>query len=146
MGDAAGRRNDQAIAGPDRLFLWTPVALKGEDLHTTGAFTVSAGERVPFVLTYTPSHDPRPVLPRRGRRSAQHGGLLARFFVSRSGGRTLERRGQALAHHAEGAHLHADGRDRGRRDDLPAREARRDPQLGLPFLLAARRHHDADGL
>ena len=47
-----------AVAGPDRLVLRTPVALEGEDLHTTGTFTVSAGERVPFVLTYSPSHLP----------------------------------------------------------------------------------------
>ena len=47
-----------AVAGPDRLVLRTPVALEGEDLHTAGTFTVSAGERVPFVLTYSPSHLP----------------------------------------------------------------------------------------
>lgn len=49
-----------AVAGPDRLMLVTPVALDGEDLHTTGSFTVAAGERIPFVLTYGPSNSPRP--------------------------------------------------------------------------------------
>lgn len=49
-----------AVAGPDRLVLRTPVALEGEDLHTTGSFSVSAGERIPFVLTYGPSNGPRP--------------------------------------------------------------------------------------
>jgi GH15 family glucan-1,4-alpha-glucosidase len=49
-----------AIAGPDRLLLRTPVALRGEGLTTVGDFTVSAGQRVPFVLTYGPSHLPIP--------------------------------------------------------------------------------------
>ncbi|WP_434957714.1 MULTISPECIES: glycoside hydrolase family 15 protein [unclassified Labrys (in: a-proteobacteria)] len=47
-----------AVAGPDRLILSTPVPLEGEDLHTAGTFKVSAGEQVPFVLTYSPSTTP----------------------------------------------------------------------------------------
>jgi GH15 family glucan-1,4-alpha-glucosidase len=49
-----------AIAGPDMLVLRTPVELRGEDLTTVGDFVVSAGQRVPFVLTYAPSHLPPP--------------------------------------------------------------------------------------
>lgn len=49
-----------AVAGPNRLILRTPVALDGQDHHTTGTFAVSAGERVPFALTYGLSHAPRP--------------------------------------------------------------------------------------
>src|ERR1700724_3508233 len=49
-----------AIAGPDMLFLRTPVELRGEGLTTVGDFAVSAGQRVPFVLTYVPSHLPLP--------------------------------------------------------------------------------------
>ena len=49
-----------AVAGPDRLVLQTPVVLDVKDLHSTGAFTVSAGERVPFILTYAPSNSRRP--------------------------------------------------------------------------------------
>jgi GH15 family glucan-1,4-alpha-glucosidase len=49
-----------AIAGPDMLHLRTPVDLRGEGLTTVGDFTVSAGQRVPFVLTYVPSHLPLP--------------------------------------------------------------------------------------
>jgi GH15 family glucan-1,4-alpha-glucosidase len=45
-----------AVAGPDRVVLRTPVSLRGEDLKTVGEFTVAAGETVPFVLTYSPSH------------------------------------------------------------------------------------------
>jgi len=49
------------VAGPHMLSLRTPVLLKGEDMHTTGNFTVRAGETVPFVLTYSPSHLPLPL-------------------------------------------------------------------------------------
>jgi GH15 family glucan-1,4-alpha-glucosidase len=49
-----------AIAGPDRVVLRTPVPLRGEDLKTVGEFTVDAGETIPFVLSYAPSHQPVP--------------------------------------------------------------------------------------
>lgn len=48
----------QAIAGPDRLLLTTPVETRGEELKTVSEFVVREGERVPFVLTWTPSHVP----------------------------------------------------------------------------------------
>jgi GH15 family glucan-1,4-alpha-glucosidase len=50
----------RAIVGPDMVVLRTPVALRGEDLKTVGEFVVSAGQMVPFVLTYSPSHLPPP--------------------------------------------------------------------------------------
>jgi GH15 family glucan-1,4-alpha-glucosidase len=46
----------RAIAGPDMVLLRTPVRLVGQNLTTVGEFTVAAGETVPFILTYTPSH------------------------------------------------------------------------------------------
>jgi GH15 family glucan-1,4-alpha-glucosidase len=49
-----------AVAGPDAVWLSTDVPLRGEDLSTVAEFTVTAGQRVPFVLTYQPSHLPRP--------------------------------------------------------------------------------------
>ncbi|GHF42286.1 GH15 family glucan-1,4-alpha-glucosidase [Amycolatopsis bartoniae] len=49
-----------AVAGPDAVWLRTPVPLHGHDLSTTAEFTVAAGERVPFVLTYRESHLPHP--------------------------------------------------------------------------------------
>ena len=48
----------------------------------------------------------------------------------------------ALADHAEGPHPLRDRRHRGGTHDLAARAARRPAQLGLPLLLAARRHAD----
>ncbi|WP_448188768.1 glycoside hydrolase family 15 protein [Azospirillum sp. sgz301742] len=53
----------RAIAGPDMLLVRTPVPLHGENLTTVGDFTVAAGERVPFVMTYAASYTalPEPV-------------------------------------------------------------------------------------
>ncbi|AWM09308.1 glycoside hydrolase family 15 protein [Bradyrhizobium symbiodeficiens] len=45
-----------AIAGQDMTVLRTPVETRGEDLTTVSDFEVRAGETVPFVLTYGPSH------------------------------------------------------------------------------------------
>ncbi|MGH9339434.1 MAG: glycoside hydrolase family 15 protein [Acidobacteriota bacterium] len=45
-----------AIAGPDVVRLDTPVETHGEDFKTVAEFTVSEGERVPFVLMWYPSH------------------------------------------------------------------------------------------
>jgi GH15 family glucan-1,4-alpha-glucosidase len=55
----------RAIAGPDMVALHTPVRLKGQNMTTVGDFTVSAGEMVPFLLTYAPSHLalPEPPVP-----------------------------------------------------------------------------------
>ena len=53
-------RTLRAIAGPDMLVLRTPATLRGENMRTVGEFTVSEGETVPFVLTFSPSHLPPP--------------------------------------------------------------------------------------
>jgi GH15 family glucan-1,4-alpha-glucosidase len=45
-----------AVGGPDSLWLRTPVALTGKDMAHRASFVVRAGERVPFVLTWMPSH------------------------------------------------------------------------------------------
>ena len=50
----------RAIAGPDMVVLRTPVHLVGQNLTTVGEFTVAAGQTVPFVLTYAPSHGAPP--------------------------------------------------------------------------------------
>ncbi|MDA9419634.1 glycoside hydrolase family 15 protein [Bradyrhizobium ottawaense] len=54
-----------AIAGQDMTVLRTPVETRGEDLTTVADFEVKAGETVPFVLTYGPSHlePPAPIDP-----------------------------------------------------------------------------------
>jgi GH15 family glucan-1,4-alpha-glucosidase len=48
------------IAGPDAVTLRTPVELEGRDLRTYAEFTVGEGDRVPFVLTWFPSHEELP--------------------------------------------------------------------------------------
>ncbi len=54
-----------AIAGPDAVAFRTPVEVRGENLSTVADFTVEAGERIPFVLTWFPSHrdPPRAITP-----------------------------------------------------------------------------------
>nr|WP_282615525.1 glycoside hydrolase family 15 protein [Pseudomonas violetae] len=47
-----------ATAGPDTIELHTPVHTHGEQMTTRADFEVGAGERVPFVLNYRPSHEP----------------------------------------------------------------------------------------
>jgi GH15 family glucan-1,4-alpha-glucosidase len=49
-----------AIAGPERVVLRTPVALSGEDLRTVGEFTVEAEQSIPFVLSYGSSFQSPP--------------------------------------------------------------------------------------
>ena len=49
-----------ATAGPDALCFRTPVEVRGEDMRTVSEFTVAQGERIPFVLTWFPSHEEPP--------------------------------------------------------------------------------------
>ena len=55
-----GERSWKAVAGPEMVFLRTPVVLRGENLHSVAQFDVDAGEMIPFTLTYSPSHLPAP--------------------------------------------------------------------------------------
>jgi GH15 family glucan-1,4-alpha-glucosidase len=49
-----------AVAGPDAAYLVTEAPLRGEHMETASDFTVKAGQRIPFVLTWAPSHLGRP--------------------------------------------------------------------------------------
>jgi len=49
-----------AVAGPDSLWLRSGVRPHGENLTTVAEFSVSEGQRVPFVLTWCPSTEPPP--------------------------------------------------------------------------------------
>jgi GH15 family glucan-1,4-alpha-glucosidase len=53
----------RAIAGPDMVVLHSPVHVSGKDMTTIGEFTVSRGETIPFVLSYSSSHLPLPEAP-----------------------------------------------------------------------------------
>jgi GH15 family glucan-1,4-alpha-glucosidase len=57
------RREDHArlaIAGPDGLCFRTPAHTYGENMRTVSTFAVDEGERIPFVLTWFPSHGDAP--------------------------------------------------------------------------------------
>jgi GH15 family glucan-1,4-alpha-glucosidase len=49
-----------ATAGPDALCLRSPVETHGEDMTTVSEFILEPGQRLGFVLTWFPSHDPVP--------------------------------------------------------------------------------------
>ena len=49
-----------AVAGPDALCFRTPAETRGENMHTVSEISVDEGERIPFVLTWFPSHEPLP--------------------------------------------------------------------------------------
>ncbi|GAA4919655.1 glycoside hydrolase family 15 protein [Streptomonospora salina] len=44
-----------AVAGPDAVWMSSPVPLEGHNFLHDATFTVSAGQRVPFVMTWHPS-------------------------------------------------------------------------------------------
>ena len=62
-----------AVAGPDALTFTSPVETRGEGMHTRATFTVAAGDEVPFVMTWHPSHQeaPDPVDPFRALEDTQ---------------------------------------------------------------------------
>ena len=48
------------VAGPDAFSLRTPAEIHGEDMTTVSEFTLEAGQRFSFVLTWFPSHEIAP--------------------------------------------------------------------------------------
>ena len=132
LGDGALR----AIAGPDMVVLRTPVHLRGENMKTVGDFTVSEGDRVPFVLSYGPSHLPIPEAFSADA-ALQDTEIFWNEWSRKGQTRAMVGRDLPLAHHAEGADLRADRRHRGGAHHVAARAHRRQPQLGLPLLLGA---------
>ena len=108
-------------------------------MTTRADFAVSEGDALPFVLTWHPSEQ-RAAGPIDVRAAVADTEAWWRDWSARcTYERPVARAGAALADHAEGAHLRADRRHRGRADHLAARAARRRAQLGLPLLLAAGR-------
>jgi carbohydrate kinase (thermoresistant glucokinase family) len=49
-----------AVAGPNQVVLRCPVRLQGRNFASIAEFDVAEGQCVPFVLTYAPSHLPKP--------------------------------------------------------------------------------------
>ena len=132
-----------AVAGPNALCLRGDIPMRGEDLATVGDFTVAAGERRAMVATWFPSHEPLPRGDRSRGGAARHGIVVARVVGPLQLRRPVARGGADVADGAEGADVRSDRRHGRGADDVAARVAGRRAQLGLPLLLAARRHHDA---
>jgi GH15 family glucan-1,4-alpha-glucosidase len=53
-------RGLRAVAGPDSLYLFTAVDLRGENMHTAAEFVVHAGERIGFELAWRSTYDAPP--------------------------------------------------------------------------------------
>jgi GH15 family glucan-1,4-alpha-glucosidase len=49
-----------AVAGPDALCFRTPATTRGENMRTLSEFAIEEGERLPFTLTWYPSHEREP--------------------------------------------------------------------------------------
>ncbi|MBE3013215.1 glycoside hydrolase family 15 protein [Microbispora sp. NEAU-D428] len=49
-----------AVGGPDSVWIHSPVPLWGGDYRHEATFRVAAGQRLPFVFTWNPSHQPQP--------------------------------------------------------------------------------------
>ena len=95
----------RAIAGPDMVVLRTPVHLRGENMTTVGEFTVGEGDRVPFVLSYGPSHLRVPEAFAADAALQDTESYWIEWTRKGQVRRPLEGRGHALAHHAQGADL-----------------------------------------
>jgi hypothetical protein len=96
----------------------TPVETRGEDPTTVADFEVSEGQTIPFVLSYGPSHLPRPDPMIRRRRcrmpriSGPNGAAIAPT-------RATTRSGDAIVDHAESADLRRPAASSRRRRPLP---------------------------
>lgn len=51
-----GEGGIRAVAGPDLVRFAAPVEMRGENFRTISEFVVRPGDRVPFVLAWSPSH------------------------------------------------------------------------------------------
>ena len=113
-------------------------------MTTVADFTITRGETIPFILTYSRPISRLAAINRSDGALAENQkpfGLNGRAaFRPLAAGRDAVR---PLADHAKGADLCADRRHRGGAHHLPARADRRGAQLGLSLLLAARRHPHA---
>ena len=125
------------VAGPDAVCVRTPIELEGRNLRTYAEFQVREGERVPFVLTWFPSHRD---LPEPVDAEAALADTLE-YWSHWAGNCTLEGRWRdavmrslltlkALTYGPTGGIVAA------ATTSLPE-AARRRAQLGLPLLLAA---------
>ena len=129
-----------AIAGPERVVLRTPVKLTGEDLKTVGGVRGRRRRNRPLRADLWRLASAAAAAGGRRARPRQCARLLAAMEHRLRFRGAVDRHRQRLARGAEGPDLRADRRHRRRTDDLAPGAPRRPAQLGLPLLLAARRH------
>ena len=133
-----------AIGGPDGVAIQSEVPLVGRDLATWADFDLHAG-RVGHVLLDLVSLPPAAAQSGRRAGAAEHDrsmvGQLDELVHLR---RRVAGRRPPFARHAQGVDLRPHRRDRRRGHHVPARAARRPPQLGLPLLLAPGRDDHLD--
>ena len=119
-----------AVAGPDAVWLASDVAHHGRDFASYADFTVEAGQRETFVLTWNPSylHRPYPVDPEAALVATERFWQTWSRRVHLRG--AVPRRRPAFAAHPEGADLRADRRDHRGGHDLAAGGDRRRSATG----------------
>ena len=125
--DALRLRRDPAVGRPTSTAGCTPSpaptrcaspprrATEGAGRSTVSDFVVEAGDVVPFMLAWHPSHEHPP--PERDAVSAVRSDrdVVAQVVEAVHVRGRVARDGDAVAHHAQGAHVRADRRDRRRR-------------------------------
>ena len=121
-------REAHAIAGPNRVRLMSAVPIYGRDWDTLADFTVREGDRVSFVMSWAPSHQPEMPYVERRAGPVRDDGLLDRVVCScRLPSRSVQRRRQPVDHYPEGPDLRADRRDCRGCDHVAAGRTRRCP-------------------
>ena len=130
--------------GPDALCLRTPAPVRGEDDDDRLGVHGRAGQRVPFVLTWFPSHRDLPERSTPESALGDDGGYWQEWARSGTKRRYHDEVHQSLLVLKALTYGPTGGHRRGA-DDLAARADRRGAQLGLPLLLAARRHSHSAG-
>jgi len=126
-----------AIAGPDALQLESPLKLHGEGMRSVADFHLHAGERVPFVLSWFPSHEEPPPRPEPEQTLA----ATQRFWrdwcaKGQDDGPYRDHIVRSLLT-LKSNELCAHRRDGGGRHDFTAGSVGRQAKLGLPILLVA---------
>ena len=139
-------REVHAIAGPNLVRLVSGVPVHSHDWQMLADFTVRAGDRVPFVLSWAPSYQLQMPYADAEQALAETMDFWAGWssHASYPAGPYSDAV-RPVGHHPEGADLPADRRDRRGGDHITAGRTRRRPQLGLPLLLAPRCHLRAAG-
>ena len=144
LGHAPRRRHvARGLPAPTWWCCGRRCSLTGQNMRTVGEFTVPAGEMVPFVLTYSPSHGPPPEpLDPRSALEATESFWTGWSEKCRPNGYCSDAVIRSLIT-LKALHLLADRRHRRGADHVVAGTVGRNAQLGLSVLLAARRHSHA---